>query len=80
MATKNISLTEEAYRRLRSFGKENESFSEIVMRITGKQDIRKFFGILSTERADELEKAIEKNRERHRRLRQERIKRIIEEV
>ena len=31
MATKNISITEDAYRRLRSVGKENESFSEIVI-------------------------------------------------
>jgi predicted CopG family antitoxin len=58
MATKNISITEEAYKRLASLKKANESFSEIIVRITGKADLEKFFGILSNKAADAIEKSI----------------------
>ncbi|MEK6825287.1 MAG: antitoxin VapB family protein [Nanoarchaeota archaeon] len=80
MATKNISLTEEAYRRLRGLGKENESFSEIVIRITGKPSLSKFFGVLSRESGEKLEKAIEERRNKHRKSRFERVSRIVKEL
>lgn len=34
MATKNISLTEEAYERLKACKREGESFSDVVERLT----------------------------------------------
>lgn len=34
MATKNISLTEEAYERLKECKREGESFSDVVQRLT----------------------------------------------
>jgi predicted CopG family antitoxin len=34
MATKNISLTEEAYERLKECKREGESFSDVVERLT----------------------------------------------
>ena len=82
MATKNISLTEEAYRRLRSLGRENESFSEIVIRITHakRPSLSEFFGVLSKESGEELEKAIEVNRRRHLISRRARIARIVKEL
>ena len=80
MATKNISITEEAYNRLARLRKANESFSEIILEVTGKQDISKFFGILSPESADSLEAAIKKRRVEHLKSRTERIKRIAKEM
>ncbi len=37
MVTKNISLTEEAYNTLRAKKRKNESFSQVVKRITKKE-------------------------------------------
>ena len=79
MATKNISLTEEAYRRLRGLGKENESFSEIVIRIAGRPSLSKFFGVLSRESGEKLEKAIEESRKKHRELSEQRHQRFMKE-
>ena len=62
MATKNISITEEAYKKLALLRKGNESFSEIITRITWKKDLGEFFGILSNESANEIENAIIKRR------------------
>ena len=65
MATKNISITEEAYRKLANLRKGNESFSEIIMNVTKKGNWRKYFGILSEEKANILEKSISEGRKRH---------------
>ena len=62
MATKTISITEEAYERLKAVKSDNESFSDIINKITKKTDIRKFFGILSKKAADEMEKIIKEGR------------------
>ena len=80
MATKNISITEEAYRRLASLKKRNESFSEIIMEITGKRaKLRDFHGILSGASADVLENSIRESRKLHRTLHEKRIHRLKEE-
>lgn len=46
MSSKNISLREEAYDRLRALKREDESFSDVVMRIT-ESDRWSGFGALS---------------------------------
>ena len=63
MATKTISITDDAYKRLALLKKENESFSMVIARITGKINLADFFGVLSKESADRLEKNIKKARE-----------------
>ena len=65
MATKTISITEESYKRLAMLKKMNESFSEIIMRLTGKINLNNYFGILSKESADSLEKTIKEARARN---------------
>lgn len=77
MIEKNISLTEEAYYRLRSLGKENESFSDTIMRITNKSYLDDYVGILSKESADALENTIKRQREKNRATRKRRIQRIV---
>lgn len=69
MATKTISITEDAYERLAALKKGNESFSEIIGKLTNKVNILDFFGILNKEEADNLEKSIKNLRANtHKRL------------
>lgn len=62
MATKTISITEEAYVRLKAKKKGNESFSDVINKITNKVNLRDFFGILNKEEADRLEKSVREAR------------------
>jgi predicted CopG family antitoxin len=44
MATKNITITEDAYERLRALKREDESFSDLVVRLTESEDPMIFAG------------------------------------
>jgi predicted CopG family antitoxin len=66
MATRTINLTEESYTRLRSLKRGNESFSEVVNRITAKFMLLKLAGVLDPDEAKRLRKA---KRDMDRRLR-----------
>lgn len=76
MATKTISLAEDAYERLRAMKREGESFSDVVRRLTTGIDLREFHGALSEETAAELEAAIADRRARHAEHREERRERL----
>ncbi|MEK6811188.1 MAG: antitoxin VapB family protein [Nanoarchaeota archaeon] len=79
MATKNISLSEDAYQILASLRQnEKESFSEVVRRMKKKVKLSDFHGIISKESANQLEENIEKIREINRRQHKERIKKLKE--
>ena len=58
MATKTISITEEAYERLSAKKHEKESFSEVITRITNKINILDFAGILDKNESEVLSKDI----------------------
>jgi predicted CopG family antitoxin len=62
MSTKTISITEEAYERLKSKKSENESFTDVINKITGKRSLLELAGFLSEEEADRLEKHIKEGR------------------
>ncbi len=83
MATKNISITEEAYRILERNKKENDSFSKVIVREMGKKGnfhkLREFYGILSKEAGDALEKSIIETRKLHREMHKKRIERLRKE-
>jgi len=65
MATKSITITEEAYERLRQSKREAESFSRVIKRLTSNAaGLLRFAGSISDEEADRLEERIKKNRER----------------
>ena len=44
MASKNITITEDAYDRLKSLKREDESFSDLVTRLTESADPMAFAG------------------------------------
>ncbi|MFB6180313.1 MAG: antitoxin VapB family protein [Candidatus Nanohalobium sp.] len=63
MASKSLSVREEAYRRLKSFKGEGESFSDVIMKVTeGEKDFRKGFGSWRDRKG--VEKVIEEGRDR----------------
>jgi len=62
--SKSVHLSEEAYERLTALRREDETLSEVVVRLTGERSFLELAGILSDEQADALEDAIEDRRER----------------
>lgn len=68
MAVKTITVTEEAYRRLRAHKTADESFSEVILRLTKRRALASFAGILSAETADPIRTAIDEDRERRRKV------------
>ncbi len=62
MATKTLTITEEAYERLRKQKGRDESFSELILRITGRRPLTDFAGFLSRESGLALKRAIEESR------------------
>lgn len=80
MATKTITVTEEAYRALKSMKGSDESFSRTILRIARRKPLSSFYGVLSKESGERLETAVMDNRKRHKTSRKDRLKRISEEL
>ncbi len=64
MAHVTISLSVEAYELLKRNKKENESFSEEIIRLAPKPKLRDIFGILTEKEADEWKKGVEEVRKK----------------
>jgi predicted CopG family antitoxin len=62
--SKSICLSEEAYERLAAHKRENETFSEVVLRLAGERSLLELAGILSDEEAEALRDAVDDRRER----------------
>lgn len=73
--SKSIRLSEEAYERLAAHKREDETFSDVVLRLAGERSLLELAGILTDEQADALEEAIEGRRSR----RAEELERISSE-
>jgi predicted CopG family antitoxin len=73
MSTKTISITDEAYSILKSRKVGSDSFSEVIVKLAGKRKLASFFGALSKESADALEKSIKENRTMHKLKHKERL-------
>ena len=63
---RQIRLSDEAYECLEARRREGETFSDVVLRLTGERSLLELAGILTDEEADALEGAIEERRERRR--------------
>lgn len=66
MATKTISITEDAYERLKSWKDDNDSFSDVILRIGRKNKLSDFAGILSKASKKELSESFKAGREQSR--------------
>ncbi len=62
MAVKTITITEDAYTHLASLKETNESFSDVVCRITGKSSLLELAGILTKKETEEIKSAIKHTR------------------
>jgi predicted CopG family antitoxin len=76
MATKNISLDEDAYNRLDELKEDEESFSDVVKKITERKSLREISGIISEDEAEKMRKYVEKSREKSK----DRTKRVSDEL
>lgn len=62
MATKTITITEEAYSKLKMRKKPNESFSQVINRVMPYTDWSDLTGILSRKSAETLNASIRESR------------------
>jgi len=74
MTQKTISLNEKAYKKLKKFKKEKESYSDLIMRLCTTQEIEdkddillKYMGLFedNSDYWKEVEKEIQKERDHH---------------
>ncbi|MHB8587072.1 MAG: antitoxin VapB family protein [Thermoplasmatota archaeon] len=62
MATKTLSITEEAYDRLVSEKRPSESFTDVILRLTARRSLRELADLVSAKEAESLAEAIEQSR------------------
>lgn len=79
MTSKTITISEEAYERLKSRKEEKESFTDVINKLTRERSLTEIAGILSEDEADRLEETIEERREKTRNE-IEKIKKEIQDV
>ena len=76
MGSKNISISDEAYLRLSELKLKNESFTELIYRLTNKTNVLDLKGIIKEDEG----KSLEKNIRNLRKLSRERINKINSEL
>lgn len=78
MGYKTISLSEEAYKRLFERKKGNESFTDVVMRLTANSTLNDFVGLLSRDSCNKIEKAVEEFRNSRGKIFREEIETLVD--
>jgi len=64
--SKSIRLSEDAYERLAAHKREDETFSDVVLRLAGERSLLELAGILSDDEANAMREALEERRTRRR--------------
>lgn len=77
MGTKTISITDSAYQRLAQEKRAGESFTDVILRLTGRRSLRELSEIVSPDEASALASAIDGNRENRRQRRKSRLRETI---
>lgn len=68
MVTKTISITKEAYDRLRARKGPEDSFSDVILRLTVRRPLAEYAGMLNKSSVKAIRGAIEEARRERRRL------------
>lgn len=76
MATKTITITEEAYNLLKNMKEDKESFTDAIVKVAKKDSLSRLVGVLSHEEAEKMRKHIKDSRKRM----NERVKKIAERL
>lgn len=76
MATKTLTITEDAYERLAAVKEGNESFSEAIVKHFPRHSLMEIAGILSHDEAENLRRSIADSRKKSR----ERLQRITDRL
>jgi len=63
MPTRTISITDEAYHRLALLKDDRDSFSDIILKMTGKVNLLDFAGVLTKGESSKLRDRIRESRE-----------------
>ena len=74
--SKSIRLSEDAYERLAAHKREDETFSDVVLRLAGERSLMELAGILSDEEADAMREAVGERRAR----RSEELENVADEL
>lgn len=80
MGTKTISLSDDAYERLKAAKQENESFSDVVRRLTRGVELGDYYGILDEDTGAELAEIVERRRDEATDVHSERVDRISDRL
>jgi len=80
MAVKTITITEDAYNLLKARKAQSESFTDVISRIAKRRPLSDFFGVLSKESGERLEKSIMGLRKRRDEAHRKRMERIVAEM
>ena len=80
MVTKTITITEDAYGSLKRLQEEDESFSETIRRIAKRRSLNEFFGVLSGDSGERVEKAIRERRKETKTKHEEKMKKIVRDL
>lgn len=78
-ATKTIGLSDDAYDRLAAIKQDDESFSDVVRRLTGGPLLRRLAGTMDQETAEHYREAIHEARTRQDDERRRRVDRMLDE-
>ena len=60
---KTITVSEEAYEKVKALKRKDESFSELLIDLAEKGSLEKFFGSITHNEAEELRKSYKEDRE-----------------
>lgn len=77
--TKTIGLSDDAYDRLAACKEEDESFSEVVRRLTGGPLLRELAGTMDEDTAEHYRSAIDQARRRQDEERRSRIEGMLDD-
>jgi len=78
MVFKTITVTVPAYEALKSLKTDSESFSDLALRLAKRRKLSDFFGVISKEAGESMEKVIMDRRKVTRDLHVKRMKMISE--
>ena len=74
MATKNLTISLEASKALKQMKRENESFSQLVLRLSPSTNLNEFIGVITDERGQEILNEIQQTLTRHIQRRAKRLR------